>query len=139
MSKTCGRYGINQRVTMQPALRGFPTAERWVRLDGEFVGYAFLDQGPGVWHFRSDRYPSIRGVTGITLNYLADKIEQRMSKTCEITLATPRGTFKIHTIFDSEEEARVEGWGFWFQHEKYLILGRDNRTGAVVRVKGDQP
>jgi hypothetical protein len=49
-------------------------------------------------------------------------------------IETPRGTFNIHTIYESEEEARADGWGFWFQHGQYLILGRDNRTGAVVKV-----
>lgn len=53
-------------------------------------------------------------------------------KSCEMTLVTPRATIKIHTIYASEEEARLDGWGFWFQHEQYLVLGRDNRTGAVV-------
>lgn len=26
-------------------------------------------------------------------------------------LKTPRGTFNIHTIFESEDEARSDGWG----------------------------
>lgn len=55
-------------------------------------------------------------------------------KPCNLTLKTPRATINIHTIYESEEEARVDGWGFWFQHENYLILGRDNRTGAVVKI-----
>lgn len=53
---------------------------------------------------------------------------------CEMRIQTPRGTFNIHTVYVSEAEARLDGWGFWFQHENYLILGRDNRTGAVVVV-----
>jgi hypothetical protein len=56
-------------------------------------------------------------------------------KAIQMKLQTPRGTFNIHTQFASEKEASREGWGFWFQHEDYLILGRDNRTGAVVKVK----
>jgi hypothetical protein len=55
-------------------------------------------------------------------------------KSCTLKLETPRGTFNIHTIYASEDEARADGWGFWFQHGNYLILGRDNRTGAVVEV-----
>jgi len=53
-------------------------------------------------------------------------------KACELTLKTPRGTFKIHTIFASMEEAGKEGWGLWFQHENSLVLARDNRVGAIV-------
>jgi hypothetical protein len=56
-------------------------------------------------------------------------------KACEMKVKTPRGTFNIHTVYDSEEEARSEGWGLWFQHDDYLILGRENRVGAVVRVR----
>jgi hypothetical protein len=55
-------------------------------------------------------------------------------KTTELTIKTPRGTFKIHTIFDTLEEARAENWGLWFQHENYLILSRDNRIGAIVEL-----
>lgn len=49
-------------------------------------------------------------------------------------IKTPRGTFNIHTVFKNEEEARKEGWGLWFQHEDYLILGKDNCVGAVIKV-----
>lgn len=57
-------------------------------------------------------------------------------ETTQRTVKTPRGTFNIHTIFDSYDEAKEAGWGFWFQHYedgKYIgIMGRDNRTGAIV-------
>lgn len=55
-------------------------------------------------------------------------------QTVNITLKTPRATIRIHTLYPSEEAARADGWGFWFQFENYLILGRDNRTGAAVKV-----
>ena len=55
-------------------------------------------------------------------------------KTCEMRLTTPRGSFNIHTIYDSEKDARADGWSLWFQHGNYLILNRDNRVGAVVMV-----
>ena len=51
------------------------------------------------------------------------------------TLKTPRGTIRVKYEFESLEAARAEGWGLWFQHGDYLILGRYNRTGAVVKVK----
>ena len=54
---------------------------------------------------------------------------------CELKLVTPRATINIHTLYASEDEARIDGWGFWFQYEDYLIFGRDNRTGAAVRVQ----
>jgi hypothetical protein len=53
-------------------------------------------------------------------------------KACELKIETPRGSFKIHTIYESQEAAAADGWGLWFQHGRYLILGRDNRVGAVV-------
>ena len=53
-------------------------------------------------------------------------------KTTELILVTPRGTFKIHTIFDTDQEAKEAGWGLWFSHEKYDIYSRENRIGAVV-------
>lgn len=56
-------------------------------------------------------------------------------KSCEMKIESPRGTFPIHTIYDSLDEARVDGWGLWFQHGRYLILSRDNRVGAVVEVQ----
>lgn len=56
-------------------------------------------------------------------------------KKCEMKIVTPRGTFPIDTIYDSLEEAAADGWGLWFQHENYLVLGRNNRCGAVVEVK----
>jgi len=59
-----------------------------------------------------------------------NKIQNKTA--CEMRIKTPRGTFNIHTKFDTIEEARQEGWGLWFQHENYLILARDNRIGAVV-------
>ena len=52
-----------------------------------------------------------------------------------ITIRTPRGSFKIHTIFSSEEEAREHGWGVWFSHNDFIILGRENRVGAVIKLK----
>lgn len=57
-----------------------------------------------------------------------------MAKTsCSMKLETPRGTFPIHTIYSSLDEAAADGWsGFWFQHGRYLILALDNRVGAVV-------
>ena len=55
-------------------------------------------------------------------------------KTVEMRFVTPRGTFKIHTVFESEEEARAMGWGLWFEHGQFLILGQDNRVGAVVEL-----
>ena len=55
-------------------------------------------------------------------------------KACEKKIETPRGTFNIHTIFESEEAARSMGWGVWFQHGEYLILAKDNRSGAVVEL-----
>lgn len=55
-------------------------------------------------------------------------------KNCELTIISPRGTFKIHTIFDNMDEADAAGWGLWFQHENNLILAKDNRVGAVVEV-----
>ena len=48
-------------------------------------------------------------------------------------IRTPRGAFKIHTIFSSEEEAREHGWGAWFWHGDFIILGKENRVGAVVK------
>lgn len=53
-------------------------------------------------------------------------------KNTTMKISTPRGTFNIHTIFKSETEARGNGWGLWFQHERYLILAKNNRVGAVV-------
>lgn len=53
---------------------------------------------------------------------------------CNFKLETPRGTLPIHSIYKSMEEAEADGWGLWFQHENYLVLGRDNRVGAVVLV-----
>ena len=53
-------------------------------------------------------------------------------KNVEMVIETPRGTFKIHTVFENMEEARENGWGLWFDHEQYSILGKDNRVGAVV-------
>ena len=50
----------------------------------------------------------------------------------EITLDTPRGIIKIHTLFDSEEEARKAGWGLWFTHLEYDIYAKENRVGAAV-------
>jgi len=58
-------------------------------------------------------------------------------KKCEMKIETPRGTFKVHTIFDNKEEATIAGWGLWFQHENHLILAKDNRCGAVIEVKGN--
>lgn len=55
--------------------------------------------------------------------------------TTELFLLTPRGTFKIHTIFDNEQEAKAAGWGLWFSYERYDIYSRDNRTGAAVKRK----
>ena len=55
-------------------------------------------------------------------------------KSIEMKIKTPRGTFNIHTIFDTIEEARSDGWGLWFQHENFLILAKENRVGAVVEV-----
>jgi len=55
-------------------------------------------------------------------------------KKIDITFETPRGNFKMHTIFDNMEEARKHGWGLWFQHHEYLILGKDNHIGAIVKV-----
>ena len=55
----------------------------------------------------------------------------------EMKLKTPRGTFNIHTIFDSEQEAKENGWGLWFTHieesAEWYIYTKDNRVGAVVR------
>jgi len=53
---------------------------------------------------------------------------------CDLTLKTPRGTIRIHTLYPNEEAARADGWGLWFQFENYLVLGRDNRVGAAVKV-----
>ncbi len=54
---------------------------------------------------------------------------------CNLLLETPRGTLKIHTVFESTEEAASHGWGVWFNFENYTVLGRDNRVGAVVLTK----
>ena len=59
-------------------------------------------------------------------------------KATQMKLQTPRGTFNIYTIYETEKEASADGWGFWFQHENWLILGRDNKTGAVVEVKDER-
>lgn len=53
-------------------------------------------------------------------------------KAVGIKLETPRGTFEIHTIYSSLDEAAADGWGLWFQHGRYMVLGRENRVGAVV-------
>lgn len=53
-------------------------------------------------------------------------------KNCEMKIETPRGAFRIHTIFDNKDEATTAGWGLWFQHENFLILAKDNRVGAVI-------
>lgn len=53
---------------------------------------------------------------------------------CDLTLKTPRGTIRIHTLYPDMEAARADGWGLWFQFENYLVLGRDNRVGAAVKV-----
>lgn len=55
-------------------------------------------------------------------------------KKADFTIETPRGVFKIHTVYSSLEEARENGWGQWFSHEEYIILAKDNRVGAVVEV-----
>jgi hypothetical protein len=55
-------------------------------------------------------------------------------KACEMKIQTPRGTFNIHTIFQTEDAARAMGWGVWFQHGDYLILAKDNHIGAVVEL-----
>ena len=56
-------------------------------------------------------------------------------KPANMTIRTPRGSFKIHTIFSSEEEAREHGWGVWFYHDNFIILARENRVGAVIQLK----
>lgn len=53
-------------------------------------------------------------------------------RSCDLIIETPRGTIKAHTIYTSIDEAQADGWGIWFQHERYLILGRDNRAGAII-------
>jgi hypothetical protein len=57
-------------------------------------------------------------------------------ETTQRTVKTPRGTFRIHTVFDSYDKARAAGWGLWFQHYEggrpIGIMVRDNRTGAIV-------
>lgn len=55
-------------------------------------------------------------------------------KTVEIKIETPRGSFKITKLFDSVDEARTQGYGVWFQHQNYIILGKDNRVHAAVKV-----
>ena len=50
----------------------------------------------------------------------------------QMKIVTPRGTMNIHTNYANLEEAGVDGWHLWFQHENYLILNRENRCGAVV-------
>lgn len=60
-----------------------------------------------------------------------------MKKT-EMTIETPRGTFKIHSVYSTMEKARNDGWGLWFQHDTFVILARDNRVGAVVLLRADQ-
>lgn len=56
-------------------------------------------------------------------------------KKIEMTIETPRGTIKIHTAYNTMDEARQDKWGEWFQHDNFLILSRDNRVGAVVRLE----
>ena len=55
-------------------------------------------------------------------------------KVCEMKIQTPRGIFNIHTEYESMDEAREAGWGLWFQHDNYLILGKENHCGAVVEL-----
>lgn len=54
-------------------------------------------------------------------------------KTINKTIVTPRATIKAKIEFKDIEEASENGWGVWFQHERWIILGKDNRSGAVVR------
>lgn len=54
-------------------------------------------------------------------------------KKVNMTIRTPRGTFKIHTEFKSEAEARENGWGVWFSHEGTVILSKENCSGAIVK------
>lgn len=56
-------------------------------------------------------------------------------KKIKITIKTPRAVINAHTQFESKNEAEKHGWGFWFQHDNYLILAKDNRIGAIVLVK----
>ena len=53
----------------------------------------------------------------------------------EMVVKSPRGTFKIHTIFDNKEEANKNGWGLWFANGEWDIYTKDNRVGAVVKNK----
>lgn len=73
------------------------------------------------------RWPEIEAAKAIIAEMEGDK-----PKACEMKLTTPRGTFNIHTVYASLEDARADGWGLWFQHDRYMILSRDNRVGAVV-------
>lgn len=53
---------------------------------------------------------------------------------CGVKIKTPRGTFNIHTVYSSMDEAKKDGWNYWFTFGSYAILNRDNTTGAVVEL-----
>lgn len=49
------------------------------------------------------------------------------------TIKTPRGIFKMHTEFETLDEAKEHGWHLHFTENNIAILNRDNRVGAIVR------
>ena len=46
-------------------------------------------------------------------------------------ISTPRGNFKIR--FSSMKEARENGFGFWFEHEGFQIVGDGIHAFAVAK------
>lgn len=50
----------------------------------------------------------------------------------QITIETPRGTFRPDEQFSTLEAARNAGWGLWFVHGDWCILSRDGNGGGAV-------
>lgn len=55
-------------------------------------------------------------------------------KKISILLKTPSGSISIHTVFKSMAEAERHGWYKWFRFERYIVLARSRRSGAVVEI-----
>lgn len=53
-------------------------------------------------------------------------------KKISMLLKTPSGSISIHTTFKSIAEAERYGWYKWFRFERYIVLARNGRSGAVV-------
>lgn len=46
-------------------------------------------------------------------------------------LRTPRGTLKITAVFQSQQEADAQGYGYYFSHDKWDIYIKHKNTYSV--------